>query len=368
MKVAIIGSRGYPYVYSGYETFVKELSERLIKHDIQVKVYCHKNLFPIHPKFVNGIELVYISTIETKNLSQVIHSFLSILHACFTKTDIILMVNAGNGPLGIIAKLFNKPTIINVDGLDWLRPKWKGLGAKYFYFAAKLATKFYDAVITDAEEMRKVYLHEFKKDSTVIAYGDKISYSKIPSLITQFNLSPFEYYLIVGRLIPDNNADIIIDGFMKSKSTKKLVIVGDVPYIDQYAENVKLKANTNIFFLGYITDNSTLEELYHNCFVYIHGHEFGGTNPTMLKAMACGCAISALSTPFNKEMLSEGKYGLFFDKCPDSVSNLILRIESDNNQITHLRNVSRNGLTEKYNWDHITEAYMKIMDKLLKKV
>jgi glycosyltransferase involved in cell wall biosynthesis len=367
MKVAIIGSRGYPYVYSGYETFVKELSERLVLKNIEVKVYCHKNLFATHPKFVKGIELVYIPTIETKSLSQLIHSFFSMFHACFTKTDVILVVNAGNGPFGFIARIFNKPTLINVDGLDWLRPKWKGLGARYFYFAAKMATKLYDIIITDAEEMRNVYLKEFKKDSSVIAYGDKPNYSKNITLLSQFNLNPLGYYLIVGRLIPDNNADIIIDGFIKSNSSKKLVIVGDVPYKDHYAETLKTKANDNILFLGYITDSEVLSELYCNCYVYVHGHEFGGTNPTMLKAMASGCAIFALQTPFNREMLAHGDYGLFFEKNSTSVSDLIHKIEQSEEKLDILRKNSRNGITEKYNWDYITESYISIMHKLLKK-
>ena len=149
MKLAIIGSRGYPYVYSGYETFVKEISERLVKRGVNVTVYCHKGLFKNRPKYLNNIKLVYIPTIETKSLSQIIHSFLSLIHSCFNKPDIILVVNVANGPLGIIPKLRGIPTLINVDGLEWKRPKWKGLGAIYFMFAAKMATIFYDKIIND---------------------------------------------------------------------------------------------------------------------------------------------------------------------------------------------------------------------------
>ena len=156
MKVAIIGSRGYPYVYSGYETFVKEISERLVKHNIDVTVYCHKALFKNRHKILNGIRLKYIPAIESKSFSQLSHSFLSILNACFNDFDIIFVVNAANGPFGIITKLLNKKTVINVDGLEWLRPKWKGLGALYYKFAARMATIFYDQIINDADEMRKI--------------------------------------------------------------------------------------------------------------------------------------------------------------------------------------------------------------------
>jgi glycosyltransferase involved in cell wall biosynthesis len=365
MTISIIGSRGYPYVYSGYETFVKELSERLVLKGIHVRIYCHKNLFTSYPKEINGIQLVYLPTIENKILSQLIHSFLSMTHACFSKTDVILAVNAANGPWGLIARIFGKPTCINVDGMEWLRPKWKGLGAKYFHFSARLATKLYDRIITDAEEMRKVYLDEFSTESTVIAYGANPRFSKNPDLLTQFNLNPNEYYLIVGRLIPDNNADLIVAGFIASRSSKKLVIVGDVPYKDQYAQSLKAKADSNIIFLGYVTNSDILAELYHNCFVYLHGHEFGGTNPTMLKAMAYGCAILALDTRFNKEMLSNGQFGLFFEKNIHSIALSLQNIEQQEGLLVDLRTNSRNGLTAKYNWDHITDAYIVLLNEMI---
>ena len=367
MTIAIIGSRGYPYVYSGYETFVKELSERLVKKGIHVKVYCHKSLFQNHPKSVNNIDLVYLPTIETKSLSQLVHSFLSMLHACTRKdVDVILAVNAANGPWGMIAKIFGKPTAINVDGMEWLRPKWKGLGAKYFRFSAWLATKLYNRIITDAEEMRKVYLEEFNKDSTVIAYGANISYPDDhgPSMISRFQLKPREYYLIVGRLIPDNNADLLIEGFQKAGSSKKFVIVGDVPYKDKYAQNLKDKVDTNIIFLGYVTDPAILAALYHQCFAYLHGHEFGGTNPTMLKAMAYGCAILAIDTRFSREMLSNGQFGLFYAKNAGSVARLMQQVEQQEGLLMNLRQNAREGLTFKYNWDHITDTYIALLNDL----
>lgn len=366
MRISIIGSRGYPYVYSGYETFVKELAERLVKKGIHVTVYCHKNLFTSFPAQMNDIDLVYVSTIETKSLSQLVHSFLSITHACFTKTDVILAVNAANGPWGLITRLFKKPTLINVDGMEWLRPKWKGLGARYFHFSAWLCTRLYDRIITDAEEMRKVYIEEFQRDSTVIAYGANISYPQQPTLLHQFNLIPFEYYLVVGRLIPDNNADLIIKGFQEANSSRKLVIVGDVPYNDAYATDIKSNAGSSIIFLGYIKDSNILVELYQHCFAYLHGHEFGGTNPTMLTAMANGCAIMALKTRFNREMLNNGEFGQFFDKNPNSLARLMYQAEKNDLTVQELRKKTRNGLTEKYNWDCVTEAYISIFYQLTK--
>ena len=365
LKIAIIGSRGYPIVYSGYETFVKEVSERLVAQNIDVRVYCQKHLFTTRPKTVNGVELIYMPTVQTKSLNQLVHSFFSMVHACCSKVDVILVVNAANGPFGLISLLAQKKTLINVDGLEWLRPKWKGLGAAYFKFAAKLATLFYNTIITDAEAMRQVYLNTFKANSTVIAYGANIRHSKNPELISQFGLQPNEYFLIVGRLIPDNNSDLILEGFKKANSNKKLVIVGDVPYQDAYAQKMKAQASDQILFLGYITDSEVLAELYHQSYAYLHGHEYGGTNPTMLKAMGYGCAILALDTVFNREMLENGQFGWFFQKTSDSVALYLQQAEHNPQAVQTLKEKARDGITQKYNWDEVTRAYVTVFKALM---
>jgi len=364
LNISIIGVKGYPYVYGGYETFVKEISERLIDK-YNITVYCHKSLFSNKPKNIGGINLVYVPTIETKILSQPIHSFFSIIHACFSKSDIILVVNSANGPFGILTKLFRIPTAINVDGLEWLRPKWKGLGSVYYKWASKMATLFYDQIVNDSDEMRKVYLDLFKRDSKVIAYGANIRKSKSPELINKWNLSQRKYYIVIGRLIPDNNADLIIEGFLKSSSKKKLVIVGDVTYKDSYASNLKNIVDKRLIFTGYVNDSNILAELYHNCYVYVHGHEFGGTNPTMIKAMACGCAILALDTVFNREMLQNGKFGIFFKKNLFSITNMIDYCEKEKFLIDKLRSKSVNGITKKYDWDFVASQYKEVFKSLV---
>jgi len=366
LKIAIIGSRGYPYVYSGYETLVKELSERLVKSGHHVRVYCHSSLFKMKPRQVNGIELVYTPSIKSKIFSQLYNSFFSFIHVCFSKIDVLLVVNSANGPFGLITKIFRLPTVINVDGLEWLRPKWKGLGSIYFKWASKMATIFYDQIINDSDEMRKVYLNLFKRDSEVIAYGANIRKSKSLDLINNWNIKQREYYLVVGRLIPDNNADLIVNGFIKSNSKKKLVIVGDVPYKDSYASNLKNIKDKRLVFTGYVKNQNILAELYHNCYVYIHGHEFGGTNPTMIKAMAYGSAILALETVFNQEMLQKDKFGLLFKKELLSITNMIDYCEKENILVEKFRKESVNGITQKYNWDFITSQYLEVFKSLIK--
>lgn len=366
-RIAIIGSRGYPYVYSGYETLVKEIGERLIKQQVEVVVYCHKNLFDSRPKSWCGIKLVYIPTIRSKVLSQPIHSFMAFWHAGFSKADVILALNAANGPFGLIAKICGKPCAINVDGLEWLRPKWKGLGALYFRFAAWAATKLFDTIITDAEAMRQIYLKQFRKDSTVIAYGGHVKQAKMPAVIREWNLDIEDYYLIVGRMIPDNNADIIIKGFVQSGSTKKLVVVGDVPYKDAYADKIKAETDPRVIFTGYVTDANMLAELYHQSYAYFHGHEFGGTNPTLLKAMAYGSAVAALDTVFSREVLQDDLYGYYFQKNPAAVTAFIDWAEANPEAIKSRKSMIRSGIGTKYHWDTITSLYLSTLKKLISK-
>ena len=215
--------------------------------------------------------------------------------------------------------------------------------------------------------MRKIYLNEFNCDSEVIAYGANIQESQNQSLIEKYYLEKRQYYLIVGRLIPDNNSDLIINEFIKSSSTKKLVIVGDVPYKDEYAENVKKIDDERLIFTGYIKDQILLAELYHNCFIYFHGHEFGGTNPTLLKALAYGCSILALDTVFTKEVLDGENYGLYFSKEKESLVKKIEEIEKNNDLVVEYRTKSRNRISDNYTWDKIVNQYLKLLNSLSSK-
>tara|TARA_Y100000768_G_scaffold370663_1_gene336670 strand:+ start:428 stop:1534 length:1107 start_codon:yes stop_codon:yes gene_type:complete len=364
LKIAIIGSRGYPYVYSGYETLVKELSERLVKKGHYVRVYCHRSLFIEKPKFINGIELIYTPSVETKLLSQFINSFFSFIHVCFSKTDVVLTLNSANGPFGILTTFFGIKSCINVDGLEWLRPKWKGFGSYYFKIASKLATIFFDEIITDSIEMSKIYLESFNRKSTVISYGPTMIKTNKKEILPNYKLNEKEYYLIVGRMIPDNNAKLIIDGFLNSGTNKKLVIIGDVPYRDKYASQIKKIVSDKIVLTGYIKSQNQLSQFYKNCFGYIHGHEFGGTNPTMINALDLNCNILALKTKFNQEMLLNRK-DIFFEKNQNSIKNSIINFEKNYKSTNNLN--KKYNLPKKYDWSHIAKQYESLFFELIER-
>lgn len=348
-------------MYSGYETLVKELSERLVKKGYHVKVYCHASLFNKKPKIVNGVELVYTPSIKSKVFSQLFNSFFSFLHVCFSSVDVVLVVNSANGPFGLLTRIFRKKTCINVDGLEWLRPKWKGLGSYYFKYASKFATLFYNEIITDSDEMNNIYFEKFRTPSTVIAYGPTMVNTNSTEFIKKYNLKKNEFYLIVGRLIPDNNSELIINAFLKFKTNKKLVVVGDVPYLDNYSQKIKNIDSSKLVLTGYIHCQKKLSELYKNCFGYVHGHEFGGTNPTMINALDLNCNIIALDTIFNREML-RNKNAIFFNKKVNSIKKSLNNFE-ENYELIQKKDSSY-SLPKRYNWDTISEQYLSTFFKI----
>ena len=367
MKIVILGTRGIPSGYSGYEAFAEELSVRLVERGNDVTIFAHRNMFPPNKrkKVFRGVKLRYIPSFKGKNSSQFSHSLLSTLLVLFFKIDIIIFCNAANGPFGLILKAFGKKTCINVDGLEWLRPKWGYMAKKYFYFGAWSATKFFDVVITDAKAMQNYYKKEFNCESIDIAYGADLEYTEKPELIEELGVVPGNYYLIASRLVPDNNADLIIEAFMKSESKKNLVIAGGVNYANSFVDNLIKNADPKrVMFLGHINNSEIIKELHTNAFIYIHGHEFGGTNPAIIKALAYGNAILALNTAFNREVLVDGEYGMLYNKDINDLTEKINLLENNDNLLLDFRNKSRDRIKSNYTWEKITEQYYQLFKEM----
>lgn len=366
MRIAIVGSRGFPYAYSGYETFVAAVAPRLVERGHEVTVYCHRGLFKERPPAVRGVRLVYVPSIEHKVLSQLSHSFLATLHVALAeRPDVALYVNSANGPFGFLLRAAGIRSCINVDGLEWLRPKWKGLGAKYFRWASRIATRAFDVIISDADAMADVYRREFGAESTTIAYGAAESHSVDPGRIASFGVTPGEYFLVVARLVPDNNGDLVVRGYTKSKVRRKLLVVGSVPYEDPYASAVRKLGDDRVIFAGHVSDQETLKELFCNAYAYVHAHEYGGTNPALLTALGAGCAVAALETPFNREMLAGDRHGVYFAKDDESVSRTLEHLERTPEVVSKMRETARDRVREKYTWAHIIDQYEALLNSLV---
>ena len=362
LRVCIIGSRGFPVVYSGYETLVSHLAPALVLHGMDVTVYCHRHLFGERPGEVEGVRLVYVRGMRGKRLSQYSHSGLAAVHAAFHRFDAAIILNVANGLLVPFLERTHVRTVVHVDGVEWERPKWRGLGARVFRAGAAAATRSATSIVTDADAMRQLYLDEFSRDSVVIAYGadpDPVAPTKDEDLLESLGLAPRGYFVILGRLVPDNNAELLVEAFMTSGVGKKLVVIGDVPYRDRYAARLKSLGDTNVVFTGYVNDQRRLRAIIGNASLYLHGHEYGGTNPSLLLAMSTGVPIAALDTVFSREVLPECPGVFFFPKSVRAAAEVLREVEICLVDRPVVAFTER--LLEKYQWSSVTKAYANLL-------
>jgi len=362
LRIALLGGRGLPSTYSGYETFFLELAPRLVARGHEVTVYCRSALFHERPAEYRGVKLVYLPSIETKNLGTFTHTLLSVVHVVCSEVDAALVVNVANAAHCIVPRLFGLPCALNVDGVEWIRGKWGRLGKAYFYWSAKLCGSILPrGIVTDSEEMRKLYLEEFSTPSACIAYGANIERSEEPGIVRQYGFEPREYYLIASRLVPENNAALIVDGFTRSTTKKILAIAGEVNYRSPYVAQLKASAGERVRFLGHVDSVAHIKELHCNAFAYLHGHTSGGTNPALLKAMGFGNCIVAHNNRFNKEVLAGN--GLLFSDA-DELARQISQLETDPKLADDLRRRAPERIRNVYSWERITDQYEELFYQL----
>ena len=300
MKISIVGFRGIPANYGGFETFIEELAPRLVQRGCKVTVYGRSNVINYHDKYYKGVKLVILPTISHKYLETVVHTFLSVLHCSFSRYDIVFMLNAANSPFAFIPRLTGKKVVLNVDGIERLRKKWNYIGKLYYRIGEYLATKLPHAIVSDAEVIRKYYLETYKKESVMIPYGANIERISSRDILEKFNLEPNEYILYVSRLEPENNAHIVIEAFKGVETRKRLVIVGDAPYSTEYKQRLRKMArgDSRIVFTGFIFGKG-YKELQSHAYCYIQATEVGGTHPALIEAMGFGNCVIVNGTSEN---------------------------------------------------------------------
>ena len=364
MRIAVLGTRGVPSGYSGYEVFVEEIGWRFVEKGHEVTIYAHSHLFKDRLKRYRGMRIRYVPSLKGKNTSQFSHSLLSTILVCVSDADVVLFCNASNGPFGLFLKAFQKKCAINVNGLEWKRPKWGALAKAYFRFGARCASLFFDAVVTDAMGMQAAYWKEFGVRSVDIAYGANIWHSKNPERVKKLGLEPQGYYLIASRLVPDNNADLIVKAFVQSISKRTLAIAGGAQYKNPFEAAIRKMADHRVMFLGHIDDSDLIAELHCNAYAYIHGHEFGGTNPALLKGLAYGNCILALNTVFNREVLEDGEHGILFEKNVSALKGAIEAVDCNAELAESYRAKSRDRIRERYTWEIITAQYEDLFTTL----
>jgi glycosyltransferase involved in cell wall biosynthesis len=358
----MVGTRGVPARYGGFETCVEEVGSRLAAAGHDVVVYCRSGDGGAsdRPDRYRGMALVHLPAVRRRSLETLSHTALSVGHLTAHPTDVVLLFNAANAPLLPVVRLRRLPVATHVDGLEWQRAKWSGAGRRYYRLAESLAVRWSDAIIADAEGIRSYYEHEFGAEADVISYGAPVIHPERPELLAELDLEPRRYHLVVARFEPENHVEMIVEGYCKSEARDPLVVVGAAPYADRYTARVKEIADPRVRFLGAVWDQSRLDELYANALTYQHGHSVGGTNPSLLRAIGAGAPTDAFSVSFNREVLGEaGRYW----STADEVTALVERAEADR-EATCLRGERGRERAALYRWDDVAAAYEELCRRL----
>lgn len=368
MKIAIVGTRGIPAKYGGFETFAQEISVRLVEKGYRVEVYCSNTDQKINE--YKGVKLIYSST--SKDISPLNYYNDTIAKATRNRNDIILCCGQG-GSLGIIKQKLQRSRniyITNSDGIEHKRTKWNlfiRLGVRFV--GEFLSVLFSDYIVADSNGIYRYLRHSYNLSSKkmfIIEYGAFVTHKEENKLSVNelFGVVPNDYYLVVSRLEPENNVHVIIEGYMKANTKKELIIVGNLKSTPYVKSLLKYSSDT-IRFIGGIYIPEQLTALRLNAYAYLHGHSVGGTNPSLLEALGCGNIVISHDNIFNKEVTENSMF--YFDS-PESCAEAINQVDAlSNEQIKHIKAYAQNRIKSYYNWDRITDEYCTMFNKIITK-
>lgn len=364
MKIAFVSTRGIPNNYGGFEEFAEKLGERLVERGHDCIVYNPSfHAYP-EPEF-NGIrikrEFSAESTIGTA--ANFIYDFLSLRDACREeKCDAAIICGYTTAAISFPLLNFRKTKVLtNMDGLEWKRSKWRPAIQRLAKRFERIAVTRSSALIADNEGIAEYLRNEYGCDSYSIPYGaDKIE-NPDASRIAGLDLKPYRYLLLVGRMEPENNFEMILKGIRASKTDLPTVVVSSIETRYGKAIVVRYASEKNIRFLGWVGDRDLLFNLRHFAAVHFHGHSVGGTNPSLLEAMAAGASIAAHDNVFNRAVL--GDDALYFSDSND-VHVLLEQLSSSNSIREHAIANNMKKIDELYNWDTIADMYEKMLQEV----
>ena len=361
MRIAILGTRGIPANYGGFETFTEHLSTRLVARGHEVTVYCRSHYVSPRELEFQGVHLKVLPTVRHKYFDTVVHTFLSALHAMPRRYDAALICNAANAPFASILRLTGTPVALNVDGLEHKRKKWNAIARNYYLLAEKLATILPTETVTDARVIQEYYQARYRVSSTMIAYGAEVERRPDPS-VRRWRVEPNRYVLYVSRLEPENNAKMVIEAFKRVRTAHKLLIVGDAPYARDYIQNLKERARRDkrIVFTGFVFGRD-YRALQQNAYCYIHATEVGGTHPALLEAMGFGNCVLTLAAPENIEAV--GDAGIPYIDETDLAEKL-QRVLRDGSLVQAYRKRAQARVQEMYDWDYVVDRYEDLFARM----
>jgi glycosyltransferase involved in cell wall biosynthesis len=358
MRIAILGTRGIPANYGGFETFAEELSRRLVERGHEVTVYCRER--HRESRYL-GVRLQYLPTIRHKYFDTLSHTFVSTLHLLLHRTDAALYCNAANAIFTWMPRLAGVPVALNVDGLERKRRKWNALARAWYLLSERLSTILPTAMVTDAQRIAEYYLARYGKRTHFISYGAETG--KVPGTarIRQLGLEPGRYFLYVSRFEPENNPLLVRESFERSSSTMKLALIGDAPYAHEYIRRVRDTSDARVTIPGAVYGEG-YKELGSHCFAYIHATEVGGTHPALVEAMGRGALVLYLDTPENDEVAAGAGIAFHPGNLTETIESVLRMSEEERNE---WRRLAYERVRDRYSWDAVTSAYEQLLRTLI---
>jgi glycosyltransferase involved in cell wall biosynthesis len=360
LRIALVGTRGVPARYGGFETAVEEVGRRLVEQGHEVVVYCRTTSGGPRPERHLGMDLVHLPALRRRSLETLSHTGASVAHLLVHRVDAAIVFNAANAPWLPLLRAAGIPVATHVDGLEWKRAKWGGVGKRYYRVVEALSVRWSDALIADAQGIADYYRDEFGAGTEQIAYGAPRTAGIGSDRLAEVGLTSRGYHLVVARFEPENHVDVIVDGYVRSGARLPLVVVGSAPYADDYTRRVHALADERVRFLGGVWDQELLDQLYANSHTYLHGHSVGGTNPSLLRAIGAGAATIAYDVSFNREVLESS--GRYFSTA-DDVAAAIETTEADPAR-TRRDGKKARLLAARYDWDDVARGYEALCRRL----
>ena len=367
MRIAIIGTRGVPAAYGGFETFAEELGARLVGRGHEVTVYGRRHVVPAGLRSHRGMRLRVLPTIRHKYLDTVAHTALSVVDALPRRFDVVLVCNNANAPFALVPRLTGAKVVLNVDGLEWERGKWGTAGRLYYQACAWLSPKLPVTLVSDARVIARWYQERYGKRTRFIPYGSDARVLPPGETLARLGLEPGRYLLYVSRLEPENNAHVVMDGYIASGVDLPLIVVGDAPYATDYRRSLeeRAEAHPGIRMTGYVFGDG-YAELQSNAMIYVQATEVGGTHPALVEAMGRGACIVANDVPEHREVLGDaGRYYARNDV--DALATVVRDLVADTAVRVQLGAAAGVRAKAAFSWDYVTDEYERLFAGLTRR-
>jgi glycosyltransferase involved in cell wall biosynthesis len=356
MRIAMIGIKAIPASFGGFETAVDETSRGLVKIGHQVTVYNRKGMSDHSGSDYDGVRLVTLPTVRSKNLSTIVHVFLSTMHVLFQPVDVVHYFTTGASLFAPIARLSGKKVVCSVDGTDWQRAKWGRFARWYLRFSERLAVRFCHALVSDSQEVARYYMDNYKAPSMCIAYGVREYRSESTDVLARFGLQQRDYVLFVGRLVPENNVHVLIQAFERTTTQKKLVIVGDDPWERDYVHSLKRTSDPRIIFTGGVYGDG-YAQLQQNAYLFVLPDEVGGTHPALVEAMGFGNCVLVNDTPSNLEVIGDNGFRYSGPGGVESLGSELQMLLDNPALVEEYRGRAQRHAYDNYRWEDVARRH-----------